>query len=243
MKTKAIRWLAALCALCLLGSAALAEDAYVPRSAYTLKDAHLFYHGPEDEPRIALTMDDCYDIAMVERTLDLCKQYGVPVTFFPVGAAIKPEDGAVWRRLLDEGHEIGNHTYGHQTLYRKTQYATHRQLVRTEEALVAALGYEHPMYLARPPYGKIKPGTSDIQTRMAREGYPYLIMWNVDSTKPDTAFKATRNGSILLFHANERDVECLTELIPRLLEAGFEPVTVSALLDLPVPPLAESDAP
>ena len=44
-----------------------------------------------------------------------------------------------------------------------------------------------------------------------------------------TALALTKNGSILLYHARKADYECLEELIPMLLEAGFEPVTVSEL--------------
>ena len=55
------------------------------------------------------------------------------------------------------------------------------------------------------------------------------------STDPDKAFEATQNGSILLYHARKRDYNCLVNLIPRLLEAGFQPVTVSELFGYPPP--------
>ena len=57
-------------------------------------------------------------------------------------------------------------------------------------------------------------------------------MWDVSYTDAQQAFEATENGSILLFHTNYEDLNCLKELIPMLLEAGYELVTVSDLLGL-----------
>ena len=57
----------------------------------------------------------------------------------------------------------------------------------------------------------------------------------MSETNAEKAFPKVRNGSILLYHARKRDYTCLTELIPRLLEAGFEPVTVSELFGFDPP--------
>ena len=63
--------------------------------------------------------------------------------------------------------------------------------------------------------------------------------WNVSQTKAQDAFKRVKNGSILLFHAREKDYKCLQELIPMLLEAGYEPVTVSELLGFDPPEISD----
>ncbi|MBE0601027.1 MAG: hypothetical protein IH607_04515, partial [Firmicutes bacterium] len=69
---------------------------------------------------------------------------------------------------------------------------------------------------------------------------PYVILWSVDLATVERTFEAVKNGSILLFHTNREDVRVLEELIPKILEAGFEPVTVTELLKLP--PVDEESA-
>ena len=59
-----------------------------------------------------------------------------------------------------------------------------------------------------------------------------MVLWDVSTTDPQKAFKDTQNGSILLFHTNKEDYECLKVLIPMLLDAGYELVTVSELLGM-----------
>ena len=68
-------------------------------------------------------------------------------------------------------------------------------------------------------------------------GYGHILLWdvswvrnpNTNQLDPEGALQRTRNGSILLFHAREADYTVLEKLIPMLLEAGYEPVTVSEL--------------
>ena len=70
-------------------------------------------------------------------------------------------------------------------------------------------------------------------------GYLHAVRWDVSQTDPDQAMKDVENGSILLYHANPKDVRCLRQLIPALLE-NYECVTVSELLYL-TPPAYTSD--
>lgn len=46
-------------------------------------------HGSREEPRIAITVDDCYDIQQVQAAVALCESYQIPMTFFPIGNALK----------------------------------------------------------------------------------------------------------------------------------------------------------
>ena len=63
-------------------------------------------------------------------------------------------------------------------------------------------------------------------------GYSHVIIWSLSQTDPDKMLKKVKNGDILLYHANKKDVEGLRKAIPVLLERGFELVTVSELLGL-----------
>ncbi len=194
--------------------------------------AEIWRFGDETVPKIAITVDDCYKKEHMAAILDLCEQYGVPVTFFPVGVTIVEEDRDLWRRAVDLGCEIGNHTYGHVCLLEKVNFTQLRsQFVRMEMALDRALGYHYEVQLYRPPYGEA--GKSrQYWNRYDKCGYYHVIKWSVSQTKFDKCIKQVKNGSILLFHTNAKDVKCLEQLIPAVLEKGLEPVTVSDLLNL-----------
>lgn len=192
-----------------------------------------YYGGDPESNRIAITVDDLYGLDHLESILDLCREYQIHVTFFAIGAVIKPEDAALWQRIVDEGHEIGNHTYCHPNITKISDYRMERELIRTQNALNAVLEAPYTLRLFRPPFGKYDRTGRGSTKVLGEQGYPYVIMWIVDSTDPEEAFRLTENGSILIFHTNRADVRCLETLIPMLLDAGFEPVTISKLLDLP----------
>ena len=212
--------------------------------AGAVEAGYTVFHGSRDDSRIAITVDDCYDAAHVTEVLDLCEAYDIPVTFFVIGSALKQDDSAVWQRALSMGCEIGNHTWDHPRLPELNGSRIISQLDRTEEKLDRVLGWHYEMQVMRPPYGSLSTDPakkSDIRVVEAIEkaGYLHAVRWDVSQTNPDQAIKDVQNGSILLYHANAKDVRCLTQLIPDLLAAGYEPVTVSALLGLEPPTAAE----
>ncbi len=198
-------------------------------------------NGDRSKPRIAITLDDCYNAEHVREALEICQKYEVPVTFFVIGKALKYKDAALWQEVVDSGCEIGNHTWGHQNLTRVNAHQIRFHLWRTQEKVDALLGYHYPMQVMRPPLGKVSGGKTPynvIVEAIASAGYLRAVKWDVSQTDPDKALKDTQNGSILLFHTNVKDIRCLDELIPALKDAGFTLCTVSDLLELP--PIATS---
>lgn len=171
----------------------------------------------------------------------LCEAYQVPITFFVIGSALKHDDAALWQSALDAGCEIGNHTWSHAVLPNLNSRDIKRQLSRTQEKLDEVLGFHYAMQVMRPPYGKLSTNPdkmSDIPVVEAIEaaGYAHAVRWDVSQTDADKALRDVQNGSILLYHANPKDIRCLKKLIPALLEAGYQCVTASDLLALlPVP--------
>lgn len=100
------------------------------------------------------------------------------------------------------------------------------------------------MQVMRPPYGSLAQNPhhkSDgwVVNAIAKAGYLHAVRWDVSQTDPDQAMKDVENGSILLYHANAKDVRCLEQLIPALQE-NYACVTVSELLGLETPAF-ESD--
>lgn len=193
-------------------------------------------HGSREEKKVAITLDDCYDRKHIASAVALCQEYGVPITFFPIGKALKFADGPLWQSALDAGCEIGNHTWGHKTLTFLSASEIRFQMLRIQQKVDEMLGYHYPMQVMRPPAGKLN---SKVKQAIGDAGYPYAVQWDVSQTDFNQAIKEVQNGSILLFHGRQKDIKCLEQLIPWLLQQGYECVTVSELLMLD--PVVTSD--
>jgi peptidoglycan/xylan/chitin deacetylase (PgdA/CDA1 family) len=227
---KGIRLIVCLCTMLVL----LSEAA--PALAYP----QIIYHGDREKKRIAITMDDCWKNKYVQEMLDLCALYKFHMTFFPAGKSIEESEREDWRRIISDGHEIGNHTNNHVSLTKKTsRNAVMTELRGMEKRLKLVLGFEYQPTLIRPPYGRINDEGRRTARWLENYGYPKIIMWSVSETDPDVMLKKVQNGDILLYHSNKKDVEGLRKAIPILLERGYELVTVSELLGLE-PPQAQT---
>jgi peptidoglycan/xylan/chitin deacetylase (PgdA/CDA1 family) len=102
--------------------------------------------------RIALTFDDGPDPRTTPRILDSLREHDLKATFFVLGRHVKERPGLL-RRIVKEGHTVGNHTYNHTDMSDLSQKRMRLELRRTQAAVDDALGYHYPMVLMRPPYG------------------------------------------------------------------------------------------
>lgn len=221
--------LAILLCLLFVFSAAIAEET-TTEYEFTLR------HANREEKRIAITVDDCYNLKHVEAIFNLCKEYNIPMTFFVCGTSMMVEHRELWTDIIDFGCEIGNHTYGHPDMSKASDTSLRFQILRNQQALDTVLGYHYEMQVFRPPYGNYN---RYVKAALQEYGYKHMVLWDVDSTTWKTAYKRTQNGSILIYHANKADVNCLTKLIPLLVEDGYEFCTVSGILGLEAPKTSE----
>ena len=227
---------AALCLALMISSSAAEQTAEDLLSVFTVN------HGPRDSKKIAITMDDVYEPEWVWKSVELCRQYGITMTYFPIGINLKEEDRDNWRALLDAGCEIGSHSMNHLNFRDIGEYTAIERLGRFQERLDKVLGFHYEVRWFRPPTGSItdKKGSSAAMVRAIRTyGYEHILRWDVSQTDAAKAIEKVQNGSILLYHARHKDYVCLETLIPQLLEAGFEPVTVSELFGFPPPETSE----
>lgn len=194
----------------------------------------VFYSGDDEIPKIAITMDDCWKLGVVREMLDLCEEYHFHMTFFPCGTVIREEDRGLWLRMVADGNEIGNHTENHKRLTNLSYRRVGEELHFMEDRLNKALGYAYPMRVMRPPYGSGAWGKTGME--IGDYGYRYIILWSLSETDPDKMLGKVRNGDILLYHSNPKDINGLRKAIPVLLERGFQLVTVSELVGIPPPP-------
>jgi peptidoglycan/xylan/chitin deacetylase (PgdA/CDA1 family)/spore germination protein YaaH/glycosyltransferase involved in cell wall biosynthesis len=200
---------------------------------------------------IALTFDDGPDPVYSPQILDILKKEGVPATFFVIGQNAE-KNPQLLRRMLDDGHEIGSHTYTHPNLGRESDLRIELELNTTQRAIQSLLG--RSTLLFRPPYNADAEPTSREEVMpvvlAARLGYitvGELIDpqdWNPrnDDGSPRTAEEIADlivrgakkgEGNCVLLHdgGGNRDatVAALRLAIPRLKQAGFRFVPVSAL--------------
>lgn len=224
------RLISLLLSLLLLGSASPSlgeEEERDPLSYFAIQ------HGRRDEKKIAITVDDCFNLERTWQIRDLFHEYGMVGTFFPIGVQIHPEDGPEWQLILDYGNEIGSHNMGHYPMGAKSSASIFSSLGRFQQALDEALGYHYQVNSFRPPYGNIEDennSSRQFRSIVQRFGYEHVVLWDVSQTDPEIAYRKVKNGSILLYHARKMDYDCMKALIPRLLEDGYEFVTVSSLL-------------
>ena len=185
--------------------------------------------------KIALTFDDGPHPINTPKILDILSTYGIKATFFEIGENVGYYT-EVSRRVLEEGHEIGNHTFSHPNMSKeKTNLAA--EIKKCEDAIENHLGYKS--HLFRPPEGVVD---ASIKDAACKSGYN-VILWSIDTrdwakTPKNTiiseVMKNIHPGAIILMHdytgKDCHTVEALDELIPKLIAQGYSFVTVSELL-------------
>ena len=188
-----------------------------------------------DKKQVALTFDAAWGNEDTGEILDILKAYHVKAAFFMTGGWVEkyPEDV---KRILAEGHDLGNHSQNHKNMSQLTNAECRQELMEVHEKVKALTGYE--MFLFRPPYGDY----NNPVINTAKECGYYPIQWDVDSLDwknygvesiLQTVLENPHlgNGSIILCHNGAKyTAQALKQLITGLQEKGFELVPVSELI-------------
>ncbi len=201
-----------------------------------------YLKGNSNTSKVALTFDDGPDSKYTPQILDILKEHQVPATFFLIGKRAEKHPGVV-KRILEQGHVIGNHSWSHPDLRRVPGERVIEEILKTENTLEGITGLKTA--LIRPPYGAVSKGVLEIMKDLDYK----VINWSVDSvdwrdrevnqilinTLPDVSDEA-----ILLFHSAGGEgqsmaatVKTLPELIKTLRFMGYSFVTVDELLEIP----------
>ncbi|MDQ6419811.1 polysaccharide deacetylase family protein [Paenibacillus sp. LHD-117] len=197
-------------------------------------------NGPRNQKRVALTFDDAPDPRFTPEILDVLARYRICATFFVVGdrAAKHPD---LVRRIINEGHIIGNHSYNHAVFSKLTLNKFQNQIWQTDGIIRRIVGVS-PLFI-RPPYGELLPQ----QVKWGQGSGFTIVNWDVDSEdwrKNPTSAKVLANirktlqpGSIILQHAGGGEgqslagtIDALPVLIEQLQGKGYEMVTLPELL-------------
>lgn len=191
-------------------------------------------NGDRSCKAVALTYDAGSGADGAAAILDMLQKHELKTTFFLTGKWVEKFPDLA-RRIADEGHEIGNHTYSHPDLTKIPDDEVLTQLKDGEEAILQATGKD-PRPLFREPYGAF----NEHERKLVRQsGYSYSIYWDVDTldwqfpgvdTLVSRIMKA-QGGAVVLMHMNVADTAVASDqAITMLKEKGYELVTVSKLL-------------
>jgi peptidoglycan-N-acetylglucosamine deacetylase len=192
-----------------------------------------------DGPYIAMTFDDGPHVQNTPRLLDMLKERNIKATFFMVGenAARYPQ---IVKRIIAEGHVIGNHSWTHPQLSKMTDAGVRDELQKTQDAIIAGCGIVPK--LMRPPYGAF----TQRQQRWCYGEFGYkIILWDVDPEDwkyrnaahvESEILKQTVAGSIILSHdIHKTTVDAMPTTLDKLLAKGFKFVTVPELIAMDHP--------
>ncbi|MGE9986334.1 polysaccharide deacetylase family protein [Desulfovibrio sp. SGI.169] len=201
-------------------------------------DGNIIIDQRMSENLCAITFDDGPS-RNTPQLLDMLNQYGIPATFFLLGKQAELYPGIV-RRIADEGHEIGNHSYSHPNL-RLLSPERKADEIRRTDAILRDLGVT-PLFL-RPPYGAFDQYTVDIADSL----HLSVVLWSLDSrdwkrlpadyaklhnTRGHVYPPGTLRGIFLFHDTHKSTVEDLPRIIANLREGGCQRfVTVSEYLD------------
>ena len=188
--------------------------------------------------RVALTFDAHFKSDNIISILDKLSKYNLKATFFLTGYWAERSPGYV-RKIVAEGHEIGNHTFSHSRLTKLSEYEILEELRKAEEAIESAMdGHIAVQPFVRYPYGD---RNQEIVRVLLENGY-IPTYWGLDSldSRAGTSASSVRGrvlektepGDIILMHAGSpQTAEVLEEIINGLSDRLLIPGSLSELLE------------
>ncbi len=202
-----------------------------------LKQYDAYFTGNTTEKTIYLTFDAGFENGNTPAILDALKKHKAPAAFFVVGNYISTAPDLV-KRMIEEGHIVGNHTFHHPDMSQiESKESFEKELKQLEALYTECTGEEMPKFY-RPPQGKYK----EENLQLAKElGYKTVfwslayVDWYTDNQPThEEAFSKLlpriHNGAIVLLHStSQTNAEILDELLTKWEEQGF---TFGSLEDL-----------
>lgn len=183
-----------------------------------------------EAPRVALTFDDGPNSEHTKTLLDGLKKRGVKASFFLMGKNIEGNEELV-KRMHDEGHLIGNHTFDHVQLNKLSDAQACDQITKTSNRIYEITG-EYTTFI-RPPFGEWKKDLDCVVTMIP-------VLWDIDPLdwKTDNVDqvvsrveKDVEDGDIILLHDNyASSVKAALRIVDDLSKQGYRFVTADELL-------------
>lgn len=195
------------------------------------------YLGDTAKKEICLTFDAGYENGCTAQILDTLRDHGVRATFFLVGNYLEQNPELV-RRMAEEGHTVGNHTYHHRDMSAITDETVFREELESVERLYKEITGQELAKYYRPPQGVY----SEENLKLAKTLGYRTVFWslayadwkNDDQPTKEQAFSKLlpriHSGAIVLLHSTSKtNAAILDELLTKWEEAGYTFVTPDAL--------------
>ncbi len=186
-----------------------------------------------NEPKVAVTINCAWSADDIDMILETLKNQEVNVTFFMVGDWVEKNSEAV-KKIYEAGHEIGNHSYNHPHVNNLSLDKNKEQIKKCSDLVKNITGEGTKLY--RGPYGEY----NNTVIQAAKELEHETIQWSIDTLDYngltceqmwERIEPKLENGSIILMHnGTENTALSLNEIITKIKEKGYTPVTVSELI-------------
>lgn len=196
------------------------------------------YKGDPGKKDIYLTFDNGYENGYTAKILDVLKKEKVSATFFVTGHYLNTQPKLV-KRMVKEGHIVGNHSWSHPDLTRVSDEKLAEELEKVKKKTEEITGVKTMKYL-RPPRGIFSERTIDLANK---QGYTHVLWslafidWKTDQQKGaqyayDNIMRQIHPGAILLLHTVSKDnAEALESAVKDLKKKGY---TFKSLDDFPM---------
>ncbi len=194
-------------------------------------------HGNRKNWSVALTFDDGPQDPYTDQILDILAKYSIKATFFLTGGNVKQNPDIV-RRIISDGHEVGNHSYSHKTMRCRSLKWLRSEIEETDKQILQ-VGASQPVYF-RPPFGRTSFQLIYLLKKMKKK----MILWDIGPKDFKYAhsyeilgkvLKKLKPGSIIVLHDGGGDrsvtVEAVNILVKDIREMGYKFVTISELTD------------
>jgi len=208
---------------------------FIPKIIYKVKTR---------EKVISLTFDDGPHPDYTEQILEILAEKNVKATFFVTGENIEKYN-SIAKRMIQEGHELGNHSYSHKNLIFKSPMTIKKEITFTDK-LLRDVGCKGDIHF-RPPFGRILLIAAFILSSLDKK----VIMWSVptkDYKEKDTSEilkkinRRIKPGAIIVLHDSgivrngkpvnrKQTVEAVKKIINNLQQKGYKFKTVSELIN------------
>lgn len=186
---------------------------------------------------MALTFDDGSDAANLLELLNILASNNIQCTLFLTGRATEAHPALI-RKIVEQGHEIGNHSYSHPQFTQITTASMEAEMIKAEKSIINVTGV-NPRPLFRPPYGSYNLSVLEVVGNL---GYTRTLMWTIDTigwngtpaeTMIEKVLDNAQPGAIVLMHTGggTHTVEALPKMIVDLKSKGYTLTTVSKMLE------------
>lgn len=192
--------------------------------------------GNRKEKVTAFTFDDGPDPVHTPKILNILKENNIKATFFLIGSKVEvyPE---IVKRIYDEGHLIGNHTYSHSARYTLwTSNRIYEDIQRANDRIYKTIGQRPTLF--RPPFGVTNPLIGNaVKNRFKCIGWSLRSFDTIKHLKRDKISKriadSIKNGDIVLFHDDREQSEVLlTLVIDEMKKKGIKVVPLDKLINI-----------